>query len=318
MDQLISISVIIPVYNTEKYISRCLNSIINNNYQNLEIICINDGSTDNSLSVLRKYQKKDHRISIIDVPNGGVSNARNLGLDKATGNYICFIDSDDWIHKDFFNILVNYAAKYESDITACGFCRTNNLSVTDTDVEEDLSVSVFEKNIGLDNHTIKSFIWGRLYKYEVMQNHRFEERVKISEDTLYNIEIIADKPNIKTALIDAELYYYYDRADSAINTSHGLDFKVLSYIYLDRAEQTDDKYVSGIYLNDAFKNTFTVRYLTRKATDPELKSELNGLIKRCLLVESTKKPLPLKIAIIYKLMSYFPIVYALFRRVKER
>ena len=100
------ISVIIPVYNTEVYLPRCLDSIINNDYRNLEIICINDGSTDNSLSVLREYEKEDERIIVIDVPNGGVSNARNIGLDMASGEFIAFVDSDDWVHRQYFSVLV--------------------------------------------------------------------------------------------------------------------------------------------------------------------------------------------------------------------
>ena len=149
-------------------------------------------------------------------------------------------------------------------------------------------------------------------------NHHFDENVKISEDTLFNIELFANNPNIKTVLIDIELYYYNNRPGSAMNTCNGLDFKSLSYIYLDRVEQADDKYVTGIYLNDAFKNTFAVRYLTRMTAEKQLKGEICELLKRCLQIEKTKKPLPFKKAFVYKLMSHFPIIYTLFRRVKER
>ena len=96
------ISVIIPVYNTEQYLKRCLDSIKENTYQYLEIICINDGSTDNSLEILEQYQKDDSRFIIIDQKNSGVSKARNNGLEKATGDYIAFIDSDDWINPKYF------------------------------------------------------------------------------------------------------------------------------------------------------------------------------------------------------------------------
>ena len=100
------VSVIIPIYNTARYLPRCLESIRNSDYKNLEIICINDGSTDNCLEILQEYKNKDNRILVIDVPNGGVSKARNIGLDYATGDYICFIDSDDWIHRQFFSALL--------------------------------------------------------------------------------------------------------------------------------------------------------------------------------------------------------------------
>ncbi len=124
------ISVIIPVYNTEVYLPRCLDSIINNDYRNLEIICVNDGSTDNSLSVLRRYEKEDERIIVIDVPNGGVSKARNIGLDKASGEFIAFVDSDDWVHRQYFSMLIDVQRRFDSDVTAC------NYLIAESDIED--------------------------------------------------------------------------------------------------------------------------------------------------------------------------------------
>lgn len=315
MDSLIS--VIIPVYNTEQYLSRCLDSVIASDYRNLEVICIDDGSTDNSLMVLREYATKDDRIKVVDVPNGGVSKARNIGLDQANGEYITFIDSDDWIHKAFFNILVNCIEIYKVDIAVCHFIRNVRFSQANI-VSADALPKIHNGKSGLESHTIKSYIGGHVYKRNLLLNHHFDENVKISEDTLFNIELFANNPNIKTVLIDIELYYYNNRHGSAMNTCNGLDFKSLSYIYLDRVEQADDKYVAGIYLNDAFKNTFAVRYLTRMTAEKQLKGEICELLKRCLQIEKTKKPLPFKKAFVYKLMSHFPIIYTLFRRVKER
>ena len=103
----IKISVVIPSYNAEKYIGRCIDSVLNTGYDNLEIICINDGSKDGTLAVLRDYEKKYDCIKVIDTPNGGVSRARNLGIEKACGDFITFLDSDDWIHPQFFNTLLS-------------------------------------------------------------------------------------------------------------------------------------------------------------------------------------------------------------------
>ena len=99
------ISVIITIYNVEIYLERCLSSVINSTYENLEIICVNDGSTDHSIDILHKYKSIDERVIIIDKENRGLSSARNAGLDIATGEYISFIDSDDWVHSRFFEIL---------------------------------------------------------------------------------------------------------------------------------------------------------------------------------------------------------------------
>ena len=106
MIQSKKISVIVPVYNTQPFLERCLQSIINNTYKNIEIICINDGSTDRSLNILNVYAAQDNRIILVNQHNRGISAARNAGLNIATGEYISFIDSDDWIHPDYFKLLM--------------------------------------------------------------------------------------------------------------------------------------------------------------------------------------------------------------------
>ena len=118
------ISVIIPVYNVQDYLPRCLDSVINNSYRNLEIICVNDGSTDNCADILKNYENKDSRIHVFSKENGGQSSARNEGLKHCTGNLIAFIDSDDWIHKDYFKTLLEYQKKNDYDVVVCNYVRT--------------------------------------------------------------------------------------------------------------------------------------------------------------------------------------------------
>ena len=117
----ILLSVIIPVYNLEKYIDRCLDSLLAQTYSNLEIIVVNDGSTDKSLAILNEYKKKNSRIQIIDKQNEGVSKARLDGMKRATGQYIGFVDGDDIVEKDMFELLMNNAIKYNADISHCGY-----------------------------------------------------------------------------------------------------------------------------------------------------------------------------------------------------
>lgn len=105
------ISVIIPVYNTERYLHRCLDSIINQTYKNLEIICINDGSSDNSLDILREYEKNDTRITVITQKNSGLSAARNLGMAYSTGDFISFVDSDDSLVLTCYETCIRYASE---------------------------------------------------------------------------------------------------------------------------------------------------------------------------------------------------------------
>ena len=106
------ISVIIPIYNTAAYLPRCLDSILQNTYRSLEIICVNDGSTDDSAVILERYAAADSRIIAVNQENAGVSAARNTGLDMATGDFIAFVDSDDWVHPQYFEILIQFTCNY--------------------------------------------------------------------------------------------------------------------------------------------------------------------------------------------------------------
>ena len=119
------ISIIIPVYNVSKYLRACLDSVINQTYKDLEIICINDGSTDDSLEILKEYANKDNRIIIIDKKNAGVSAARNDGIDRAGGEYLFCIDSDDYIDNDYLETYVRAIEKEDYDIVVGGFRRPN-------------------------------------------------------------------------------------------------------------------------------------------------------------------------------------------------
>ena len=117
------VSVIVPVYNVERYLNRCLNSIISQTFKDIEIICVNDGSTDTSLKILKEYQKIDNRIIVINKENEGVSKSRNKGIEVAKGEYIVFVDSDDWINLDMVEYMYNKAKNTDTDIVMCTYMR---------------------------------------------------------------------------------------------------------------------------------------------------------------------------------------------------
>ena len=117
------VSILVPIYNVEKYLRECLDSLVNQTLKDIEIICVNDGSTDNSRKILQEYADKDSRVKIIDKENGGISSVRNLGIKLAAGEYISFIDSDDWVSLDFLEKLYNAAVKYNADIACTNLVR---------------------------------------------------------------------------------------------------------------------------------------------------------------------------------------------------
>lgn len=134
------ISVIIPIYNTAPYLRRCIESIIKSEYRNIEVICINDGSTDDSRSILADLESIDSRIKVFDQINSGVSAARNRGLEQCTGDLIAFVDSDDMVHPKYFNILYNLMIQTDADITACDYIKFEN--------EKDLTSAAEKKDSG--------------------------------------------------------------------------------------------------------------------------------------------------------------------------
>ena len=165
------ISVIIPIFNTGVYLSRCLDSILNNTYRNLEIICINDGSTDDSGKILEEYKTRDSRIVVLSQENRGISAARNAGIDIATGKFIAFIDSDDWIHPNYFRYLAQLQQETKVDIAICGYKRVDSEEPFDElldDLDEPLIKTVSVSEI-INTTYSKTFVWGRMYSKSLMK-----------------------------------------------------------------------------------------------------------------------------------------------------
>ena len=218
------ISVIVNVFNGEKYIKKCLDSIINQTYKDLEILIIDDGSTDSTLSICKKY--KDKRIRIISGKNIGISLSRNIGLDNARGDYLFFVDSDDYIEKDTIKYLYDNIKKYNVDMATC----------KSVDVYDYNKVNVLKKDDCVDIISGKEYlkkillsierngnIWGKLMKREFAQSFRFEDR-KISDvAVIYKMALKLDK----IAYSNQIKYYYLRHCDSIIgkdNVNRSIDY----------------------------------------------------------------------------------------------
>ncbi len=212
VDASSKVSVIVPVYNTEIYLSRCLESIINQSYKNIEIICINDGSLDSSLKILKNYAKKDSRIIVIDQKNTGVAGARNAGLNRATGEIITFVDSDDYIHPEMIEISLSTLIKYDSDIIMFMALNSSPISEKTNFKKIDMkNLKLTEQSVSDLNFSIKDkmrciFCWNKIYKRSVINNTRFNTTVCLSEDFLFNFFVFNNAK--KCVFLDEKLYYY--------------------------------------------------------------------------------------------------------------
>lgn len=209
------ISIIVPVYNVEKYLSKCLDSIVNQTYKNLEIILVDDGSTDNSGDICDEYANKDNRIKVIHKENGGLSDARNKGMNIAKGEYVGFVDSDDYIAKDMYEYLYAFAVKNDLDVAMCASCDVYEDKIIYPKNFESIILDKKEKII--ENIFINPFggaavsVCSKLFKYDVIKNIRFDLG-KTYEDVYFLLKWIANTN--KFGRCDKVKYYYVQRGES--------------------------------------------------------------------------------------------------------
>ena len=220
MDSLIS--VIVPIYNVEKYLDRCVNSIINQTYKNLEIILVDDGSPDNCPQMCDDYAKKDSRIRVVHKENGGLSDARNAGMKVATGEYVSFIDSDDYVSLDFYETLLQTMIDNDSDIVECSvvkFYEDNNFD----EYSDDLKVTNYDTLYALDGliseSPFKQHVWNKLYKSSVALDIPYAVG-KLNEDEFWTYQVFGKAK--KVTRINQTMYYYFQRGSSIMGNGYNI------------------------------------------------------------------------------------------------
>ncbi len=219
------ISVIIPFYNVEKFMTASLDSLKNQTFKNFEAICVNDGSTDKTKEILEKYTSEDSRFKVINQNNQGVSAARNTALNAATGNYLVFFDPDDILHPDFLEVMLNCIKQNDSNIAFCNFSR----------IKEDESITAFNKvsyplqctivKTPFENFITHKFptpcpsLCDKIYKKEIFQNLRFQTNVKVAEDFIMMHSLLYQASNI-TFLNETLIFYRVRRGSLTHSQFH--------------------------------------------------------------------------------------------------
>ena len=228
------ISVVVPIYNVEKYLERCINSIINQTYKNLEIILVDDGSTDNSGKIADKYKKIDSRIKVIHKNNGGLSDARNKGITIASGKYISFIDSDDYIAEDMISYLYKLIKDNNSEISICNFQQFSSIEEINDFKDFNINESNIYNYTGVEmlqillkgNISYGDYAWNKLYMLSLFNNIQYPIGKKMEDiGTTYKLYFNSKKVTIGTE----KKYFYYKRNDSILGKN---DIKV----YQDKLE----------------------------------------------------------------------------------
>lgn len=205
------ISIIVPVYNKEKYIEKCINSIISQTYNNLEIIIVDDGSSDNSLKICKKIAKNNINIKVIQKNNGGVSSARNVGINNANGKYISFIDIDDIVENNMIEILYNNLINNKSQLSICSYYVNPLNKKVDNEININFNKEEFYKNINI----YKGFCWNKLFILDKVKKVYFDETLHYCEDLLFCVKYVEMINNI--SYTNLKLYNYVQNSDSAIS-----------------------------------------------------------------------------------------------------
>lgn len=314
------ISIIVPIFNSDTTLDRCINSIINQTYKNIEIILVDDGSTDNSAEKCDEYLKIDSRIKVIHKQNGGVSSARNIGLSHATGDYIAFVDSDDYVENNMYELLIKCIEKNKSDIAISNvFFETPEKSIVHNYEHSDFNFN--KENYPENSYFIKSisgYVCNKLYSRDMIYYDdesfiSFNSDICIGEDDLFNYEIFDKNSEIKYSYIDIRLYHYILNNSSATNKKFNL--KKLSYF--DAKEKEINMLEFYKISNDFLKADYIINFIRTKIIINKLHLLVNE--KYYSISNKTKeykkqikiKKLPFKLKIKLIISLNFPILYKL-------
>jgi glycosyltransferase involved in cell wall biosynthesis len=211
MNPMPKISVIVPIYKTEKYLRRCVESIINQTYSNLEIILINDGSPDGSLKICRDISEKDNRVIVIDQENKGQSSARNVGIEQATGSYIGFVDSDDWLDPEMYEIMLRAMLDLKQEMVECNI--VIRYEDKEPKIKETTGILVEDRLAALKRIIAKQdfSVCSRLYSKNILAGHRFREGT-FAEDVYFIIDLVLKSD--KLIVLSDSFYNYYKANES--------------------------------------------------------------------------------------------------------
>lgn len=274
------LSIIVPVYGVEKYIDKCLNSLVKQSLKEIEIIVVNDGTKDNSQKIIDKYVKKyPDKIKSYIKENGGQGSARNYGLKKTTGEYIGYVDSDDFVEKDMYKKLYNKAKENNYDIVVCG-----NYNVSEDYQNKNIDAFINNYNTDLENIFFgKMAVWNKIYKRDILIKNKLEFKEKVwYEDLAFTLKAIMNSNTF--AFIDEPLYDYLIREGSTMNNSNvkrNLEIleafnDILSYIQHNKKEEYFSK-IEFLAIDHIYISAI-VRVLKAEADDKVKRETINKLI----------------------------------------
>ena len=314
------VSIIVPIFNTESYLVKCIESILAQDYQNFELLLVNDGSTDASGSICDEYSYIDKRIKVLHKDNGGVSSARNIGLKMAQGNYVLFIDSDDWIESDTISYLLMIITTTNADCSICDFCNKN--IPLQSFYQDSFKIQNFDMRSGIENALIpKGYSWStcnKMFKKSLINTNSisFDESISIGEDLVFTISYLLHCANI--AYGPKPKYHYRWRETSAINEA--FNPKKLSAI---KAYSKVERILSGndLGLCELFNSVFLSALVELLIEAQASEAEEKHIVKIREYIKRFSKGCYSNTYISYKLKIYIKLILinpSLFKFIRKR
>lgn len=298
------VSVIIPVFNTGAYLGRCLESVAQNTYRELEIICVNDGSTDDSLEILRRFAARDNRFRLIDKANGGLSSARNTGMEAAQGEYVAFIDSDDWVHPAYISMLLTPCVEQGVDLCICDYLRTDGSEPLPAEPGAPQPRSISRHDwFSLGNR--RGYVWGRLYRRSLIDQMRFLESSRI-EDSEFNLRLLARSAEFRICYLPAVLYAYFCRPGSLVGRILVDDVMELGCMTQELAMSRSDGQLRDDLLADSMKRFLFARYVYGLTGEGAKRKQCRDRMRAALSALHSQKWK-------YTALTVFPFIYRIFR-----
>ncbi len=312
------ISIIVPAYNEEKHIARCLDSILNQTFTDFEILCVDDGSSDKTFDIIKKYSEKDSRIIPLKNTGKGVASARNYGIENSKGNYIGFVDSDDFIQPQMFEFLFRAADENSGDMSVCGCRRTavQEEKIYKYSCRECTCTELIEKN------KIDSFlcVWTKLVKKEIIIDKIKFENYRIGEDSFFCSKLWAASE--KVMLVDLPLYNYFTNPDGVFSNSLSdekwLDQIKTHFLSYRTFKDYKEKTPSVWFLENGIKFLLSYRLFSEKNKNKTGRQQIKTLYKeyfseykKCSDISAANK--------IYVFISYrFPLLYEVRRKLLDK
>lgn len=302
-------SIIVPIYNAEKYLEECLESIIRQTYKNFEVILIDDGSTDKSEDIYSKYVKNDQRFKKIKKDNEGVSSTRNLGLSKASGKYIIFVDSDDYCDKNMLE-KIDQRLEEDIDIVSFGYFKKYKNVVSKIkpgiiEKSEDYELSIY------DGEEILGYLWNKVFSNEIIKSNkiRFNKDIHYSEDLIFVTEYF--KFVKKFLIIEDCLYFYRMRKNSSTfnfyNEKSITSLDAYEYLY----NRCDDENIKRIIQHKYLKNYYRLKKIIKNKKIYNIREDFIAAEKGIV------NNLSLKEKILFNIIKYINPMYIFIKKIKE-